>query len=278
MKIKYLGTAAAEAVPAPFCECETCERAREKGGRNIRTRSQAVIDDRILIDFCADTYMHCLREGIKLCNIDACIITHNHSDHLYPAELFCREKCAAHMKNEKPFEMYGAADSAETVKKNYSGYDRLVERNQFVFHTVEAFKPFNIGEYRITPLRADHGTALPLIYVIEKGGKTMLYAHDTGIFPEETWAYLEKSGFKFDFISYDCTNVLLYDYPNRGHMGLGGNVEVRERLAKMGLTHEKTIHVVNHFSHNGLAGYDELVPVAGEQGFLVSYDGMEVEF
>ena len=55
MKIKYLGTAAAEAVPAPFCECEICERAREKGGRNIRTRSQAVIDDRILIDFCADT-------------------------------------------------------------------------------------------------------------------------------------------------------------------------------------------------------------------------------
>ena len=278
MKLKYLGTAAAEAVPAPFCECEVCENARAKGGRNIRTRSQALVDDRILIDFCADTYLHTLRDNIKLCCIDACIITHNHSDHLYPNELFCREKCASHMKTEKRFEMYGAYDSAETVKRDYAGYDRLVERNQFAFHTVKPFEPFLVGDYKITGLRADHGTECPLIYVIEKDGRAMLYAHDTGIFPEETWEYLASSGLCFDLVSYDCTNVLLYDFPNRGHMGLGGDAEVRERLQAMGLIHEKTVHVVNHFSHNGLAGYEELVPVAWEKGFLVSYDGMEVEF
>ena len=52
MKIKYLGTAAAEGVPAIFCRCEVCRKSKEAGGRNIRTRSQSIIDDRLLLDFC----------------------------------------------------------------------------------------------------------------------------------------------------------------------------------------------------------------------------------
>ncbi|MBQ8533797.1 MAG: hypothetical protein IJ462_03090 [Clostridia bacterium] len=53
MKIKYLGTAAAEGIPALFCQCETCEKARKTG--IIRSRAQAIIDDCILLDFGPDT-------------------------------------------------------------------------------------------------------------------------------------------------------------------------------------------------------------------------------
>ncbi len=49
MKIKYLGTAAAEGIPAIFCECKICKKARELGGKNIRTRSQALINDDLFI-------------------------------------------------------------------------------------------------------------------------------------------------------------------------------------------------------------------------------------
>lgn len=56
MKIKYLGTAAAEGIPAIFCECANCKRSRMLGGKNIRTRSQAIIDDVLLIDFPAVVY------------------------------------------------------------------------------------------------------------------------------------------------------------------------------------------------------------------------------
>ena len=56
MKFRFLGTAAAEGIPALFCECAVCKEAREKGGRHIRTRSQALIDDDLLIDFNADSY------------------------------------------------------------------------------------------------------------------------------------------------------------------------------------------------------------------------------
>ena len=44
MKLTYIGTAAAEAVPALFCECLFCENARKRGGREFRRRSGAVDD------------------------------------------------------------------------------------------------------------------------------------------------------------------------------------------------------------------------------------------
>ena len=50
MKLTYLGTAAAEGWPAAFCNCDGCRAARRLGGRNIRTRSQALVDDALLLD------------------------------------------------------------------------------------------------------------------------------------------------------------------------------------------------------------------------------------
>lgn len=55
MKIQFLGTAAYEGIPAMFCQCEQCNTARKRGGKNLRTRSQALIDGKLLIDFPADT-------------------------------------------------------------------------------------------------------------------------------------------------------------------------------------------------------------------------------
>lgn len=40
---------------------------------------------------------------------------------------------------------------------------------------------------------------------------------------------------------------------------------------------KKTVFCLHHFSHNGRLTYDELVPVAKELGFEVSYDTAEFE-
>ena len=65
MKLTYLGTAAAEGFPAIFCNCEFCKEARKLKGKNIRTRSQSIINDDLLIDFPADSYMHFLQQDIE---------------------------------------------------------------------------------------------------------------------------------------------------------------------------------------------------------------------
>ena len=43
MKLKYLGTAAAEGQPGIFCRCALCLEASRRGGKDIRTRSQALV-------------------------------------------------------------------------------------------------------------------------------------------------------------------------------------------------------------------------------------------
>ena len=59
-------------------------------------------------------------------------------------------------------------------------------------------------------------------------------------------------------------------------MGLADAAEQKEVLLQRGLADEKTIFVVNHFSHNGGWLHDELSQEAGAFGMLASYDGMSL--
>lgn len=276
MKLKYLGTGAAEGVPGLFCSCDTCMRTAAAGGRNIRSRSQSVIDDRLLIDFPADTYMHVVCNGLDLRQVNTCIITHSHSDHLYPADLEMRREGFAYLDKDEPLTVYGTAPAGR-------GCDALIERyglektGRVIFRQITPFTQFEADGYTITPLKADHDMSTdPVIYIVSKGGKTLLYAHDTAYFLPETWAYLEREKPKLDFVSLDCTYGIT-DH-TVSHMGIKTDVKVRDRLKKFGCAGESTRFCLNHFSHNGKATYDEMVPIAGKNGFLVAYDGMTVEF
>lgn len=276
MKLTYHGTAAAEAFPGMFCTCDTCERARKAGGRNIRGRSQALVNDDLLIDFPADTCMRVLAGRLDLPHIYNCIITHSHGDHFYPRDVEMRYPVYAHMKEEKPFTFYGTAPAkalwdAEVAKL---GPNEARMRMQLV----KPFETFTVGRYTVTPLEADHDpTTEPVFYLISDGEKNLLYANDTGVFPEATWAWLEEHRPKLDMLSLDCTAGLSAVW-RRHHMSLDVNAEVRDRLREMGCVTDDTVCYVHHFSHNCLLTYDEMVPVAAQYGFAVSYDGCEVEF
>lgn len=64
MKLKYLGTAAYEGVPSLFCDCVVCRKSKRTGGKNLRSRSQALVNDDLLIDFPADTVWHSHAYGL----------------------------------------------------------------------------------------------------------------------------------------------------------------------------------------------------------------------
>ena len=282
MKITYYGTAASEGFPGLFCSCEPCEKARAKGGKNLRTRSQALIDDTLLIDFPADTYMHVLNFGLDLRKIKTLLITHSHDDHLYPKDFEYRRYGFAYfdvdVKDLIPITVYSSEKSSKSIVEIIDKLE-LEKNNSFTWKQAKAFSSFTVGEYKITPLEADHDIRTePLIYMIEnkKEGKAMLYAHDTGRFKDNTWDYIERSGVRFDFVSLDCT-AIIKDYEGN-HMGIAGCEAVRKRLIKIGAADEKTKFCLNHFSHNGLLIHDELVEVAAKKDFLVSYDGAVYEF
>lgn len=69
MKVQFLGTVAAEGGPALFCNCKYCKEAQKRGGKNIRTRSQILINEDVLVDLPADTYFHKLQYNLDLSKI-----------------------------------------------------------------------------------------------------------------------------------------------------------------------------------------------------------------
>ena len=276
MKLKYFGTAAAEGIPGMFCNCRICRNALEVRGKEIKTRSQALLDDKILIDFPADTYMHILNYGLDLRNIHNCIITHSHSDHLYPDDFWCRFEGIAYDIDEQPLNVYlTEAGYNETLRR--CGED-VINGKRVKIHKITPFEAFDIEDYHITPVAAEHDSKSdPVIYIMEKGEKSLLYAHDTGIFPDSTWDYLEKYNKKFDFISLDCTGMAQKNW-RFSHLSLDTDKEVYDRLTEIGVCDKNTIVYVNHFSHNGGLTHEELVVEAKKYGFLATYDGLEVVF
>lgn len=277
MFIRYLGTAAAEAWPALFCECDNCKRAMEAGGKNIRKRSQAIIDDKLLIDFPMDTYANLMQAKLNLANVYNCIITHSHEDHLYPKDLMMRGPVFCHLKHNIPFTVYGTDKVKEAILSETGKFVGLEDDKAVNFKEIKPFDTFTVDKYTITALPADHSPATgPVFYMISDGEKTMLYANDTGYFFEEVWEYFEKNNVKFDFVSLDCTCITIEC--DRGHMGITANLRVAERMKAMGIADDNTVFCIHHFSHNGGMIYDELAPYMAERGMLVSHDNLVVDF
>ncbi len=270
-----MGTAAAEGWPGIFCKCEYCKRALQAGGKNIRTRSQAIIDDTLLMDFPPDSYLHMLRDGLNLPDLRDILITHTHQDHFYPEDFLFR--CGGFAGGvEGVLTLYGN----DALKRKFDGYvagnpHREMIAGRIACRELTEFVPAVIGGYLVTPLLANHAKDEKcFIYQIEKDGKRLLYGNDTGNFPDATWAYL--AGRAFDFVSLDCTMLKYRDGSN--HMGIEDVFEVRKRLECLGCAGRDTVFAVTHFSHNGQLLHDEIEKAVGPRGFLVAYDGMAVSF
>ncbi len=276
MKIQYLGTAAAEGIPAIFCECETCKIARNRGGRNIRGRSGCVINDTTLIDFPPDIYSLSLRLNLNLAAIKDVFITHSHSDHFTPTELLLRMPgCYATLKDDTPLKLYGNEETKKVLKEAVIGEFKKEEIDFIEFHLLEYYKTIKSesGVF-LTHLPANHKLDEKSgIFFVEEKEKRFLYAHDTGWFLEETWEYLK--GKELSLVSLDCTHGKNRD--DGTHMGFPNILEVIEKLKEIGCMTEKTGVIINHFSHYGQATYEELCELAEPYGIIVSYDGMIIQ-
>ena len=264
MKLKYLGTAAAEGIPAIFCDCENCRRSRELGGKNIRTRSQAIIDDRLLIDFPADTYMHFLQHNVPLSKIKNCLITHSHSDHLYPDDIYMRKKGFSHLEKQEALTFFSdeaGYDMINGLKMRYKMPD-----DEVLAERIKLYTPFDVDGYKVTALRAAHDPkSSPVVYLIEKDGKALFYSNDTSEYPEKSMGYLKALKKPIDLVSLDCTEAA-GDATYVGHLTLKRCSKLRRSLIEIGAANEKTVFVLNHFSHNGIdVVYDEFVKIAARK-------------
>lgn len=274
MKITYFGTAAGEGWPGVFCKCPVCQEARRLGGKNIRTRSQARINEDLLIDLPPDNQLHSLYYGLDFEPIRALLFTHSHSDHCYTDDLELLREPYTHTYPHI-LQVYGNESVAKKVLMSCRSFG--CEEHRFRFTCIPHNEPFRVLDYTVMALQATHSRGERcLFYRIARDGKAVLYAHDTGALTEENLQALATCPEKLSLVSLDCTAQRERD--GKYHMGFLDAVEQKKVLLERGLADENTVWVVNHFSHNGGWLHAELEEYARQEGFLASYDGMTVEF
>ncbi|WP_244863823.1 MBL fold metallo-hydrolase [Paenibacillus cisolokensis] len=203
-----------------------------------------------------------LRDRIDLENIKDLILTHSHSDHLYAEDLVARSP--------------GFAQSAEHAIQIY-GNDLSIHKcsqvlgagsSKFNLHRVEPFQRTEMQTATIVPLPASHDPLETcLLYYIEKNGKTILYGHDSGWFPDRTWEWLH--GKKLDLAILECTSGHRH---SRSHMNVDAALRTKERFTDLGVLKPEGLIAVTHFSHNAHLLHEELTDLFAPHDMIVAYD------
>lgn len=120
-------------------------------------------NDLLLIDM--GVSLTCLKHGLENINktlddIDGCLITHNHSDHISGVR---------YLKNTKTY----------ALKNTLSGS----------YNVIEPYVSFQIKSFKITPVLTSHDAINPCGFVIEDGDEKLVYITDTGYISDKTIEY-----------------------------------------------------------------------------------------
>lgn len=301
MKITFLGTSAGESYPAIWCDCENCTYAREHGGRNIRMNTGSMIDDDVLLDMNSCGFYTAARLGVSLTKVKHLIVTHPHDDHLTTAPLAWR-RANPGVTEAQGEEKYRMFSPRFTKIPMLTVYGNLHTRQLLVDEHPELFMPEMCAQFMDIRegVRVDAGDGLSFIpvaaihggdgkgisydpeksnnfahsYIIERGGKKLLYALDTGGYVPEMMELILAH--KYDAVVMEGT-FGLNDTPQTGHMNTEKNIEFRALLLEKGCIEADTPFFLTHMAPHWTPPYDIYAPMMKEKGFIVAYDGLVAE-
>jgi phosphoribosyl 1,2-cyclic phosphate phosphodiesterase len=282
MQLTFLGTAAAQGYPNPFCRCDNCERARALGGPSLRKRSAALIGADLLIDLGPDLIAASFLHGRSLAGVRFCLQTHAHDDHLDPSHLLSRSPEYG-VPAAPRLHLYGSAATVGRIASLLADdvapaslLDPAVgERLNLAVHRIESFQTFEAGPYRVTAYPANHGPAgATLLYAVETGGRTLFYGTDTGPLAEDTWDALRQRRPRFDVVVLDHTYGETEGTDD--HLNAARFVEHMARFREEGLLAGDARVLATHLSHDANAVHPDLAVSAARRGYEIAYDGLSV--
>lgn len=268
MKLHLLGTGGADGIPSFFGRAELSDYAREHGGKDIRTRSGTVIDGVLKIDFGPDTFAQAVAQRLTPADWKWVVVTHSHYDHFDPGQL---QYCLP------PF-VPDATSAPEVLGNNHvlqALAQAFPDSGSIATRLIESFVSVPAGDYLVTPISAYHKLDEDSVnLMIERDGKRLLYATDTGVYQQPTWDFI--TGKRFDCVVIEATDGFNpSDY--WGHLSCEEVVGMVGRMRGLSCVDDDTQVVTTHHAASGRATHAQLEEFFTPHGITVGYDGVSLE-
>ncbi|UWG98205.1 MBL fold metallo-hydrolase [Dehalobacter sp. DCM] len=254
---KILGTGAGPGIPSYYCDCISCNEARENPCL-ARTRSGAVVNtgkETVLIDASADMRAQLVREDIR--HVDVVFISHWHYDHFgglgdleYYVRLYRKEK----------IKLFLPPDALEEFE---AAYPFLLD--VFDIALWQFGEKYTFGECDLIPLPANHSRQTAGFVLEAK--QRLAYFTDTAGLPEETAARIRG----IDYLICDATFYKDNWYPH-SHQSVAQAIQLGQDLNA-----QSTIltHMAMHYSEPvTVAQLTEQLQAYSSA--VLAYDGMVI--
>ncbi|MCA0172507.1 MBL fold metallo-hydrolase [Bacillus sp. RAR_GA_16] len=180
MKIEFLGTGGAMAIPRPLCQCAVCIEARKKGVPYSRSGPSVFVHGpNVLIDTPEDSYMQLNRSQIS--TIDGVFYSHWHPDHVMGRRVL--ESVNADWSNHPPkgttTDVYLPEQVAIDFQSRLGTGEHLAffESQEYIaLHMLKDGQNVTIHDVTITPFRLSEDYVYAFLF--EGEGKRVLIAPD----------------------------------------------------------------------------------------------------
>ena len=226
MRIRVLGSGAADGWPNPWCACPSCAAAREQGV--VRGQTCVLVDDRLLIDLGPTVGLAAAHQGLQ--HVDTVLVTHRHVDHHFPQVWVWRYWA----RDARPLTVVAPPLVLDDAKPHLDACTTVAAHPGDVHHA---------NGYVIRPVDANHPDDAVLYDITGPDGARLLYATDTGELPEQTVEALRDRAF-------DVVLLELAGTPIPSHLTLDSWPTQVSRLRDAGAIVDTTDVVAIHVGHD----------------------------
>ena len=250
MQLEFLGTGAAEGIPAINCNCHHCTKARQEGGKLLRQRSALFVslpDYGLLVETPPD--IRSMLGSYEIGRIDGIFLSHAHYDHAGGLEEF--------LYWQRNIDFF-AENAVYTDPRLRNGHDRL---RDIAFHcqcwpgVAVRFEQFFFTLFAVRHTVPCFGLAL-----YECGHKA-IYAADSG----PRWSNYARCLISKAAIL--IVNVPRFEPPSEDHLTVVEAISLKEELDVQHL-------ILTHINHHNRP-HDELENYVSQfDGVTVAYDGL----
>lgn len=193
-------------------------------------------------------------EGLALIDIlsedlDAILITHEHSDHVAGLGVMSR-------KFNVP--IYGTEETLDKIKNNKT----LGKINPELFNIINPDEGFMIADLKLTPFSTFHDASNPVAYTLETEDKKVGIATDLGKYNDYIIENLENCDILFIEANHDENMLMVGDYPyylkqrilsENGHLSNESSASLICKLISHKVKHVILAHLSNDNNFDDLA-------------------------